>query len=94
MSNRLKQARKGKGLSLREAAKGMNLSHESVAKFEKGTLKLDSNRLIQFANLYGVTVDYLLPSDARPKIELGEVTFFKLSADGMKMTHYKSKGNE
>ena len=68
--NRLKQARKGKGLSLREAAKGMNLSHESVSKFEKGTLKLDSTRLIQFANLYGVAVDYLLPSESRSTVSV------------------------
>ena len=87
---RLKQARVIKGLSLREAAKGLGISHESVSKFEKGKLKMDSERLIQFANFYGVTVDYLVPKE-RPKVELGEIVFFKVSDDGMRIKHFKAK---
>lgn len=87
---RLKEARKLKGLSLREAGAGLGISHESVHRFEKGSLKVDNERLIQFANFYGVTLDYLIPKE-RPKVEFGEITFFKVSDDGMRIKHFKQK---
>ncbi|MFA7307640.1 MAG: helix-turn-helix transcriptional regulator [Hyphomicrobium sp.] len=74
---KLKEARKMKGESLREASKGMGKSHEWLNKHENGKLKMDSELLIMFAKYYGVTVDYLMPNPNRPKIVLGEVEFHK-----------------
>ena len=85
MKNRLKQARKMRGLTLREAAKqlfdscGWTLSHEGLRKYENGEVKMDSEKLIKFANFYKVTVDYLIETTNRPKVVLGEVRFFKLT---------------
>ena len=78
MIYKLKQARKMKGESLREAAKGLKLSHEGLRKYENGLIKMGSKELIKFAKYYGVTVDYLVPSDNKPKIELTNVQFHKL----------------
>lgn len=77
MKYRLKEARKLKGLTLRGAAKLLNLSHNSVNKFERGELKLDNDRILQFAKAYGVTLDYILGT--RPKVELGEIKFHKIN---------------
>lgn len=87
-TNRLLQARKRAGLSLREAATLVGISHEAISKFEKGKLKLDSHKLIQFANAYKTTVDSLILKDKEP-VELGEIIWFRVSADGMRIKHYK-----
>jgi transcriptional regulator with XRE-family HTH domain len=85
MKYRLKQARKMKGLTLREAAKqlfdscGWTLSHEGLRKYENGEVKMDSEKLIKFANFYKVSVDYLIESPHRPKVTLGKIRFFKQS---------------
>jgi len=60
MELRLKQARILKGQTIREAAKGLGLSHNGLHKYEKGMIKVDSLMMNKFANYYGVTVDYLI----------------------------------
>ena len=79
MIYRLKNARKMKGLSLREAAKGLGMSHEALRKFEIGKLKIDSNKLIMFAKFYNVKPDYLIHSDNKPEVILGELHFHRLN---------------
>lgn len=76
MIYRLKQARKMKGQSLREAAKGLGMSHEGLNKFERGKLKINSKKLIEFSKYYDVSVDYLSAQPSRSKIELSNVQFF------------------
>ena len=80
---RLKEARKMKGQSLREAAKGLTesgfkLSHQGLNKYERGEVEIDSTKLIRFANYYGVTADYLVPNKNRPKVELTNIKFHKV----------------
>ena len=75
---RLRNARKMKGLSLRKAAKELDMSHEALRKFELGKLKIDSNRLVQFAKFYDVKIDYPIPNNNRPKIEFREIHICKL----------------
>lgn len=74
---RLRNARKLKGMSLREAAKGLGMSYEGLRKYENGKIKIDSTRLIKFANFYGVKVDYLIPR-TRPEIKFGKIHYCKL----------------
>ncbi len=82
---RLKEARILRGLTLREAVKGLletqgiDISFQYLGKIEKKGCKMDSSRLILFANFYGVTVDYLIPDPERKKVEFGEVRFFKFT---------------
>ena len=72
---RLKQARQMAGLTLREAAKGLGLSFQYLGKIEKEGCKMDSTKLIKFANFYKVSVDYLMPND-RPEIVLTDIKMF------------------
>lgn len=74
---RLKEARTMKGQSLRQAAKGLQMSHTNLDKWEKGLIGMDSTNLIMFANYYGVTVDYLVTNPHRPTVVLTDVRFFK-----------------
>ncbi len=77
MIYRLKEARVMNGKSIRDAAKELNMSHEGLRKYEKGLIKMDSERLIKFANFYKVPIDYLIPKE-RPKIEIGEIHICKI----------------
>ena len=76
---RLKQARKMKGESLRQSAKGLGMSHEGLNKYEQGKIKVDSKMLIRFAKYYGVSFDYLIDNKNRPKVELKNVKFHKIN---------------
>lgn len=76
MIYRIKQARKMAGLTLREAAKGLGITFQYLDKIEKNGCKMDSTKLIKFANFYGVTVDYLIPDPNRPKVELTDIKMF------------------
>jgi len=58
LAERLQRARKGAGLSQREAASRAGLSHTAVSKWEKGELKPSSAHLIRLAKLYGVRTEY------------------------------------
>lgn len=78
MRFRIKEARIMKGLSLREAAHGLGKSHEWLRKFERGDYEMDSTKLIMFANLYGVTTDYLVDRPDRIKVELSNIRFCKM----------------
>jgi len=78
MEIRLKQARILKGETIREAAKGLGLSHNGLHKYEQGLIKMDSEKIIKFANYYGVSVDYILPSPNREKVEFKNIQFHKL----------------
>lgn len=60
IGTRLKQARKGAGLSLRALSEAVGLSHTAIDKYEKDRLTPNSGTLLQLAGALGVSVDYLL----------------------------------
>ena len=57
---RLRNLRQSKDMSQNELAKRLNLASSSVARYESGERKPDTDRLIDIANLFNVTTDYLL----------------------------------
>jgi len=75
---RLREARKLKGMSLREAANGLDMSHEALRKYEHGDIGIDSEKLGKFAKFYGVTQEFLVPHKNRPKVEFGEIYVSKI----------------
>lgn len=58
--NRMKQLRKKMGISMMEAAKRLSMPYTTYVNYEKGVREPDSETLIQIANFYETTIDYLL----------------------------------
>lgn len=57
---RIKELRTVKGINMREAAKMMNLPYTTYVGYEKGQREPTSEVLIQLADFYETTVDYLV----------------------------------
>jgi len=74
--NRLKQARRAAGLSLRDLAGLVGLSHAAIQKYEKGVVFPSSDCLIKLAKAIHVPIEHLF----RPEtVELGSLRFRKKS---------------
>lgn len=56
----LKQLRKDKGVSQKEIAKALNVSDDSIYNWEKGRSEPSINELINLADYFNVTVDFLI----------------------------------
>lgn len=71
LSDRLKKLRAEKGLYQKDVAAAANIDRTTYIKYEKGTSNPDSETLTAIANLFGVSVDYLVgkqtPSKQQPK---------------------------
>lgn len=65
----LKRIRLLKNLSLKEAGNLLNMSATAVSKYEKGEILPDSQKLIDFANAYGVKSIDLLKVYNAPKMK-------------------------
>jgi transcriptional regulator with XRE-family HTH domain len=63
ISENLRKLRKGKDLTQEEAAEILNVSPQSVSKWERGETLPDITLLPSLANLYKVTVDTLIGMD-------------------------------
>lgn len=75
--NRLMQARKAIGLSLRDLADLVGLSHTAIQKYEKGELFPSSDCLIKLAKAVQIPIEHLF----RPEIvEIGPLNFRKKSS--------------
>ena len=60
IGNNLKRTRLLKKLSLKQAGDLLNMSSTAVAKYEKGDIIPDSQKLIEFSRAYNVNVLDLL----------------------------------
>lgn len=62
---RLREARKATGLRQREVAEHLGLAEAvSVSRWERGVQRPDNRRLADVAELYGVTLDWLIGEEA------------------------------
>ena len=68
IGSNLKKIRLLKNLSLKEAGKLLNMSAPAVAKYEKGEIVPNSQKLIEFADAYKVKVIDLLKSYKMPNM--------------------------
>ena len=68
-ADKLIDLRKKNGWSQEELARRVNVSRQSVSKWESAASVPDLDRVLQLAEIFGVTTDYLL------KDELGEVEY-------------------
>lgn len=74
LSDKLYQLRKKSGLSQEQLAEALNVSRQSVSKWESGLSMPESEKLIAISEYFGVTLDYLMKDgeEASPEKESGE----------------------
>ncbi|MGN0974930.1 MAG: helix-turn-helix domain-containing protein, partial [Gemmiger sp.] len=62
----MKELRQERGITMKDAAQQLNLPYTTYVNYEKGTREPNSETLIQIANFYNTSIDYLLgKSDTR-----------------------------
>lgn len=76
LSEKLYQLRKKSGLSQEQLAERLNVSRQSISKWESGSSTPESEKLIAISEYFGVTLDYLMKDveEDLPKKESGEKT--------------------
>lgn len=67
LSEKILQLRTGLGLSQEELAARLDVSRQSVSKWETGQSVPDLEKLIKLADLFGITVDELVREGERPR---------------------------
>ena len=63
--NRLKELREMHGWSMKEAAKNLGIPYTTYVGYEKGERGLNSELMVQLADFYGVSVDYLICNEKK-----------------------------
>ena len=58
--NRMKSLREEMGISMREAARSLNMAYTTYVNYEKGEREPNSETLIAIATFYDTSIDYLL----------------------------------
>lgn len=90
-NNRLYQLRKQKGFSQEELANRLNVSRQTVSKWEVGDSTPDMEKLVAISDLFDVSLDLLImgkepptPTAAPAKSELADVISEKILTPGNK----------
>ena len=60
LADKIMNERKRNGWSQEELAEKLGVSRQSVSKWESAQSVPDLNRILQLADIFGVTTDYLL----------------------------------
>jgi transcriptional regulator with XRE-family HTH domain len=68
-NNKLYELRKQKGLSQEELANRLNVSRQTVSKWEVGESTPDMEKLVAMSDLFGVSLDELVLDKAPEKAE-------------------------
>ena len=63
LAEKILSLRKSNGWSQEELAERINVSRQSISKWESAAAIPDINRILELAKLFGVTTDYLLKDD-------------------------------
>lgn len=69
-SQRLQTARKQLKLTQIEVAEKLNVSFQAVSLWERGETTPEVEKLMEIADLYGVTIDWLLRGNVEPTVEI------------------------
>ncbi len=65
---RLRELRKERHISQLKLALDLNMSQNSISRYETGEREADYLTLIKFADYFDVSIDYLLERTDNPKI--------------------------
>lgn len=71
-SNRMQLLREEKGLNMKEAAAQLQLPYTTYRNYEQGLREPNSETLVQIANFYEVSVDYLIGRSQSRDVHLYE----------------------
>ena len=85
------QLRKNRGMTQIELAEKLSYSDKAVSKWERGESVPDISVLKSIADLFGVTVDYLITADNDPR-ELDDSAEVEARAKRRKRTHVMVAG--
>lgn len=66
---RIAELRKRDAISQYELAEKLGVSQQTVSKYERGLVQPDTESLLKMANLFDVSVDYLIERTDIPKNE-------------------------
>jgi repressor LexA len=69
---RLRKTRKEKDLTLEQIAEKLNITYVTMSRYEKGQLEPKFERIVDIANILGVTPDFLLGLTDDPNKTLGK----------------------
>ena len=64
---RLKEIRKSKGISQLKLAIDLNTNQNTISRYETGEREPGIQELINLANYFGTSIDYLLEQTENPK---------------------------
>lgn len=67
MYRRIRDLREDKDLRQRQVAQYLNCSQQVYSNYELGQRDIPTDVLIRLANLYNVSIDYLLDQTTNPK---------------------------
>jgi len=110
IATRLREARKMAGVSQGQVAKLLNMHRPSISEIEAGNRRVSAEELTRFAQIYDVTVSWLLAETPEqletddPRLQLAARELGKLKPDdldrllrllaSMRSAEAKSGGNE
>lgn len=69
LAEKILQLRTGQNLSQGDLAERLEVSRQSVSKWETGQSVPDLDKIIKLADLFGISVDELVREEAQPKLE-------------------------
>ena len=89
--NKISILREKKGITMREAARQLGMPYTTYVNYEKGLREMNSEVLIQMANFFGVTIDYLIGNSINEKTpaEDGE----RVTEDDIKFALFGGSGD-
>ena len=95
-SEKLRSLRKDKSLSQEEVAEKLNVSRQTISKYELGDATPDLNKISEIAELFNVSFDYLLGDgvvkEEKQVIQSSNNTITIMSSiTKMMANHYKFK---
>lgn len=65
LGNKIVQKRKDLGLTQTELAESLNVTRQTVSRWEAGSIMPDIDKIADIASLLGVSCDYLLKDDVK-----------------------------
>lgn len=74
---KLTALRKSRGMSQEQLAEELNVSRQSISRWEQGSAMPDAGNLLQLSKIFGVSVDYLLNEGYSSDLDIPKVQEIK-----------------